>query len=70
MNREPESCRILLVEDDAALASMVADFLSPQGFEVAIEGRGDTAVHRITGENPESCDDQHAGDDGSHYRRH
>ena len=54
MQRESESCRILLVEDDAALASLVADFLSPQGFEVAIEGRGDTAVHRITGENPDA----------------
>ena len=54
MKRESESCHILLVEDDAALASMVADFLSPHGFEVAIEGRGDTAVHRIIGENPDA----------------
>ena len=46
--------RILLVEDDAALASMVADFLSPHGFEVAIEGRGDTAVDRIHDENPDA----------------
>lgn len=50
MNDEP---RVLLVEDDAPLASMVADFLSAQGFEVAIESRGDIAVERIMGENPD-----------------
>lgn len=33
---------------------MVADFLSPHGFEVSIEGRGDTAVDRITKENPDA----------------
>ena len=54
MKRESENCRILVVEDDAALASMVADFLSPHGFEVAIEGRGDTAVDRIIDENPDA----------------
>ncbi|MBC8352812.1 MAG: response regulator transcription factor [Planctomycetes bacterium] len=45
--------RILLVEDDAPLASMVADFLAPQGFDVAIEGRGDAAVARILSEQPD-----------------
>lgn len=30
--------RLLLVEDDRELASMVADFLSSHGFEVLIEG--------------------------------
>jgi two-component system response regulator RstA len=45
--------RVLLVEDDAELASMVADFLTPQGFDVAIEGRGDRAVERITTEVPD-----------------
>ena len=39
--------RVLLVEDDAELASMVADYLSGNGFEVTIEVRGDTAVQRI-----------------------
>ncbi len=43
----PAECRILLVEDDAELASMVADFLTPHGFAVLIEGRGDRAVERI-----------------------
>jgi len=54
MNQESQHIRILLVEDDAPLASMVADFLSPHGFEVSIEGRGDTAVDRITKENPDA----------------
>ncbi len=39
--------RILLVEDDRELASMVADFLTPHGFTVDIERRGDRAVERI-----------------------
>ena len=54
MEQEPQHYRILLVEDDARLASMVADFLSPHGFDVAIEGHGDTAVVRITKENPDA----------------
>ena len=45
--------RILLVEDDAELAFMVADFLTPHGFDIAIERRGDLAPHRIRTENPE-----------------
>ena len=49
----PNRC-ILLVEDDASLASMVVDFLSPQGFDVSIEGRGDRAVERIVREDPEA----------------
>ena len=40
--------KLLLVEDDPELASMVADFLSPHGFCIEIEGRGDRAVDRIT----------------------
>lgn len=54
MSQESQNYRILLVEDDASLASMVADFLSPHGFDVSIEGRGDTAVERIVKENPEA----------------
>jgi len=45
--------RILLVEDDAQLASMVADFLKPHGFDVLVETRGDRAVDRILHEDPE-----------------
>ncbi|MHB9081805.1 MAG: response regulator [Pirellulaceae bacterium] len=47
------SQRVLLVEDDAPLASLVADFLSPHGFDVSIESRGDTAVMRIENESPD-----------------
>ena len=42
--------RILLVEDDVELAQMVSDFLTEQGFEIAIEGNGQTAVDRIGSE--------------------
>lgn len=45
---------ILIVEDDVALASMVSDFLSEEGFETSIEGRGDLAVGRIVDENPDA----------------
>jgi DNA-binding response OmpR family regulator len=43
----------LLVEDDAELASMVADYLGTQGFEVSVEGRGDAAVDRIAVDQPD-----------------
>lgn len=46
--------RVLLVEDDAPLASMVADFLSANDFEVTIEGRGDVAAERILRESPDA----------------
>jgi two-component system OmpR family response regulator/two-component system response regulator RstA len=46
--------RILLVEDDARLARMVADFLAPHGFEVTIEARGDAAADRIVQEHPDA----------------
>lgn len=51
---DENSQRILLVEDDMALASMVADYLVPHGFEVAIEGRGDLAIERILSLNPDA----------------
>jgi len=53
MMQDCETHRVLLVEDDTALASMIADFLTPHGFEVAIETRGDDAVERIRSENPD-----------------
>lgn len=53
MNEETQCYRILLVEDDASLASMVSDFLTSNGFEVSTEGRGDAAVSRIIDENPD-----------------
>ncbi|MBP7937154.1 MAG: response regulator transcription factor [Phycisphaerae bacterium] len=54
MKEEPPDRRILLVEDDAALAGLVADFLTPHGFRVAIEGRGDAAIGRIVHEHPDA----------------
>lgn len=42
---EPQ--RLLLVEDDVELASMVSDFLGAEGFEVTIESNGVAAVQRI-----------------------
>lgn len=58
--------RILLVEDDEQLASMVADFLKTNEFEVSIEGRGDIAPSRILAENPDAVilDVNLPGDDG------
>jgi len=38
---------ILLVEDDADLAAMLADYLMQHGYTVEIESRGDRAVERI-----------------------
>jgi two-component system OmpR family response regulator/two-component system response regulator RstA len=54
MTQELQNYRILLVEDDLQLASMIADFLSPYEFDVSVEGRGDTAVQRIMDENPDA----------------
>ncbi|PIE19796.1 MAG: DNA-binding response regulator [Proteobacteria bacterium] len=44
--------RILLVEDDERLASLVCEFLQSNGYVVSIEGRGDRAVGRILDELP------------------
>ena len=54
MKQEAVTNRVLLVEDDAALAAMVSDFLSQHGFQVTVEGRGDAAVSRINTESPEA----------------
>ena len=54
MAEDTQVYRILLVEDDAQLASMIADFLAPHGFHVAIEGHGRSAVERITQEQPDA----------------
>lgn len=44
---------ILLVEDDERLANLTAEYLRKNDFEVAIEGRGDTAETRILAEDPD-----------------
>jgi len=48
----PSDERILIVEDDARLAALLQEYLSSNGFEVAIESRGDRAVDRICKEEP------------------
>lgn len=52
--QETQPYQILLVEDDTELASMIADFLLPHGFQVGIEPRGDTAAGRIVSEHPDA----------------
>ena len=42
-----ETVRVLLVEDDADLCRAISDYLSKQGIEVLVEGRGDRALARI-----------------------
>ena len=36
--------RILIIEDEEAIADLEKDYLELSGFEVEIENRGDTAV--------------------------
>jgi DNA-binding response OmpR family regulator len=43
--------RLLLVEDDHELASMVADFLTENGFDVVVEHDGKKALSRIQSES-------------------
>lgn len=44
---------ILLIEDDARLAGLTAEYLRKNDFEVAIEARGDAAEARILGDRPD-----------------
>jgi two-component system response regulator RstA len=48
---ESHTC-ILIVEDDARLANLLADYLTSAGFGVTVEHRGDHAVERIRTEQP------------------
>lgn len=45
--------RLLLVEDDARLASLVSEYLRSHGHDVSIEHRGDRAAERILAERPD-----------------
>lgn len=45
--------RILLVEDDAKLAALTAEYLRKNDFQVNVEGRGDAAEARIINERPD-----------------
>jgi len=45
--------RLLLVEDDARLANSTREYLESNGYDVTVEYRGDTAVHRILRDTPD-----------------
>lgn len=49
-----QTSQILLVEDDAELAQMVCEYLQSNGFQVAVEQRGDLAVDRIVQDAPDA----------------
>jgi DNA-binding response OmpR family regulator len=48
-----KNARILLVEDDLKLASLVKQYLENAGFSVATESNGDLAIERITEFKPD-----------------
>ncbi|MCH7343094.1 response regulator [Pelomonas sp. CA6] len=45
--------RLLLVEDDLKLATLIAGYLAQHGFEVLQEARGDRALERFRRESPD-----------------
>lgn len=45
---------VLVVEDDAALAALVAGFLASSGWRVTVEGDGASAARRILNERPDA----------------
>jgi DNA-binding response OmpR family regulator len=45
---------ILLVEDDQELARVVAEYLTENGYDVWVHGRGDTAAERILCDQPDA----------------
>ncbi|MBE0505202.1 MAG: response regulator [Marinospirillum sp.] len=48
-----QSPHILIVEDDARLATLTREYLEGNGFQISIEGDGARAVERIDRENPD-----------------
>lgn len=48
-----ERYRILVVEDDRRLAGLIRDYLQQEGYQVAVERRGDRAMQRVLHERPE-----------------
>lgn len=51
--RATEATRLLLVEDDVQLASLISEYLRQHEFQVDIELRGDVAAQRILREAPD-----------------
>lgn len=54
MSHSPVRAKILLVEDEPVLGGMVSDYLREHGYDVSLESRGDTAVHRILSQSPDA----------------
>lgn len=48
-----QSPRILIVEDDARLASLTKEYLEGNGFQVSVESDGSKAAERISNDQPE-----------------
>lgn len=53
MNYSAVKNRLLLVEDDARLASSTREYLENNGYSITVEYRGDTAVRRILKDMPD-----------------
>lgn len=53
MTEIPSYHRLLLVEDDKRLTTLITEYLQQQGLQVAVEHRGDTAVQRVLVEQPD-----------------
>jgi two-component system OmpR family response regulator len=49
----PDLTRILLIEDDVPLASLISEYLRGHDFHVAVELRGDTGAQRILRDRPD-----------------
>ncbi|MBM0107386.1 winged helix-turn-helix domain-containing protein [Steroidobacter sp. S1-65] len=49
----PEPTRILLIEDDVQLASLIVDYLREHEFQAHVEHRGDTGLERILRDAPD-----------------
>lgn len=47
------SPRILIVEDDARLASLTKEYLEGNGFQISVESDGSSAAERIANEQPD-----------------
>lgn len=44
--------KILVIEDDHRLSGLIRDYLKENGFQVAVEDRGDRVADRIQHEKP------------------
>lgn len=49
----PDLTRILLIEDDVPLASLISEYLRGHDFQVDVESRGDTGAQRILRDRPD-----------------